>query len=272
MGLDRMNHSKATRFSLSKITTSYCSSEWDMPPLSKDSKKEFDDILNQKFTYLGKGSQVYVFISEDQKYVIKFFKQNKLYPLTWLAYIPFSPYYPQSLKLKEKRQKTFHAAKVAFTQCQQETQIAYVHLNRTNDLKKQLIVIDKRGKSHMVPLDKVSFYIQKKADLLYPRIAELMKQKNIEGAKKVVDSLFILLERLGQKGVVGNDPILRKNFGLMNDEAIQLDIGRMYIDPRQPLVYKSQIVSISTHLSNWIKSEHPELHPYFEACQKSACL
>ena len=35
-----------------------------------------EEILKQPFHYLARGGQSFVFVSEDQKYVIKFFKNN----------------------------------------------------------------------------------------------------------------------------------------------------------------------------------------------------
>src|SRR5258708_2635099 len=90
IGLDRVVHTKSTRFSVSKITTSTKDPEWDIPSLIGNEKKEIDQLLNQEFTYLSKGAQSYVFVSQDQKYVIKFFKLNKFNSQTWLSYIPFS--------------------------------------------------------------------------------------------------------------------------------------------------------------------------------------
>ncbi len=267
MGLDRLVHTTSTRFSLSKITTTYHAPEWEIPPVSEAAQKEIDAILSQKFTYFSKGAQTYVFISEDKQHVIKFLKQNKIYPQTWLAYLPlpFNPYCQEKLFLEKQRDRTFNAGKIAFTQFKQETGMVYAHLNRTNNLKKQVVLIDKKGKLHGVSLDDVSFFIQKKADLIYPRIKELMSKNDTEGAKKILRSVFSLIETLGRKGIVENDPVIRKNFGLVNDKAIQLDIGYMRVDPTQPLKYKSEIRRMTSGMSRWIGSNYPELSSAFEA-------
>jgi hypothetical protein len=268
IGLDRYYHPKSLRFAPSKIMAISNSPEWELPPLSKNDQKKVDAILNQKFTYLDNGSQSYVFISEDKKHVLKFLKQGKLHPKTWLAYIPVSlnPYYKESLALQEKLRKTYHAQKIAFTEFKNQTGYLYVHLNRTAHLNKKVDVRDKKGKKHTIFLDHACFSLQKKADLLYPRLNSLLEQKNIEGAKKAIASLVLLMDCFVRKGVVDNDPILRKNFGLIDEEAIQFDIGRLRIDPLtiRPDHYQMKMSKLTNSLKKWIHANCPELLPYYE--------
>jgi hypothetical protein len=267
VGADRLAHPKGQRFALSKIVTSYRAPEWQITP-SPEEDKRIATLLDQKFSYLCKGSQSYVLISEDGKYILKFLKQQQLHPKTWLAYLPlpFNPYAPQRSFFREKQRKTFTACKIAFTELALETGLLYVHLNQTSHLNKKITVFDKGGKPLKIPLDKTSFLVQKKADLIYPRIAELMEQKNSEGAKKVISSVFDLLEHLGKKGIVDNDPILKKNFGLIEDRAVQIDIGRMRINPERigTSAYKREIPSIAASFKQWITRNYPELLDHFE--------
>ena len=74
-----------------------------------------------------------------------------------------------------------------------------------------------------------------------------MHQGDLESAKNVISSVFQLIDFLGQKGIVDNDPILRKNFGLIEDIAVQIDIGAQCIHPVSPetLAYKQEVASIT---------------------------
>ncbi len=268
MGLDRFAHHTSSRYSPGHITTSYSAPEWEIPSQNLDDPKLIDQILSQKFTYFNKGSQAYVYISEDKKYVLKFLKQNKLHPNTWLSAFPFSfnPYYQRALFLKKKHASTFRAIKMAITQFKSETGLLYVHLNRTRNLNKKITLFDRKGQLHTVDLDKTSFLVQKKANLIYFRITELMSQGDVEGAKKIITSVFSLIDHLGKMGVVDNDPILRKNFGLIDDKAVQIDIGRMRIDPLriQTQQYKYEVGSITNSFKTWTAKNYPELLPHFE--------
>ncbi len=273
VGIDRFVHHKSNRFSLDKITSYHSfSPDWEIPSLTGEAQKELDQILSQKFTYFSKGSQAYVFISEDKKYILKFLKQHKLRPNTWLAYIPFSfnPYYQEQLFKKKKCKDTFNACKTAFLQLKKESGLVYVHINNTRDLNKKVTIFDKNGERHVVDIDKTSYYVQKRAQLIYSRISELMHIGDIEGAKQIISSVFSLIDFLGKKGVVDNDPILRKNFGLIDDIAVQIDVGKLRIDPirQKNLVYKNEIGSITNSFKIWLEKNYPDLSSHFEQCLK----
>lgn len=268
LGLDRYFHPKSIRFAPSKITTNSSNPKWEISPLSQEEKKNIGEILSQKFTYLDKGSQSYVFVSEDQKYVLKFLKQGKLRPQTWLTYIPvsFNPYYKEFLVLQEKLHRTYQAQKIAFTEFKEQTGLLYVHLNRTQHLNKNVVLIDKKGEKHTISLDGACFSLQKRADLFYPQLNHMMEQKNIEGVKRVISSLFSLVDCFVKKGVVDHDPIMKKNFGLIEHQVIQFDIGRMRLDSRRltPSEYQQQIAKLTNSLKKWIVTSYPELLPYYE--------
>lgn len=275
IGIDRFAHHKPNRFSLEKITTYHsCSPEWDIPRLSAEEQKNLEQILNQKFTYYSKGSQSYVFISEDKKYILKFLKQHKLRPKSWLAYIPisFNPYYREQLFKKKKCRATFNACKTAFLELKKEAGLIYVHLNRSRDLNKKVTIFDKNGERHVVDIDKTSFYVQKRAQLIYSRISELMHHGDIAQAKQIISSVFSLIDFLGKKGVVDNDPILRKNFGLIDDVAVQIDIGKLRIDPirQHNFAYQQEIESITHSFKIWLDKNYPQLSDHFDQCLKEA--
>ncbi|MBI3237117.1 MAG: hypothetical protein HYZ48_05420, partial [Chlamydiales bacterium] len=247
-GIDKFAHHTRSS-SPGCITTSYSLPKWDIPSEFTENPELIERILKQKFTYFNKGSQSFVYISEDKQYILKFLKQDKIHPNTWLAYLPFSfnPHYQKALFLRKKLESTFSAIKTAFLDFQKETGLLYVHLNKTSSLNKKITLFDRKGNLHIVDLDKTSFLIQKRANLIYVRIAELMAQSEAENAKKIISSVFSLIDALGKKGVVDNDPILRKNFGLIDDLAVQIDIGRMRIDPERivNLQHKQEIASVT---------------------------
>jgi len=275
LGIDRFVHHSTNRFSLDKIHSSHrYSHEWDLPALSAEEEAVLHQILGQKFTYYSKGSQSYVFLSEDKKYILKFLKQQKLRPSSWLAYIPIplNPYYQEYLFKHKKCVATFAACKTAFLELKKEAGLIYVHLNNTHDLNKKVVIFDKNAERHVVEIDKTCFYVQKRAQLIYSRISELMHAGDEVGAKNIISSVFTLIHDLGNKGVVDNDPILRKNFGLIDDVAVQIDIGRLRIDPicRQNLSYKNDIASITHNFRLWLEQNYPELTTHFDLCLQSS--
>lgn len=270
-GIDRLAHHEPARFTLSKIVSAQCySQDWEIPPLPMKEQQNLDEILSQKFTYYNKGSQSYVFISEDKKFILKFLKQEKLRPKSWLAYIPssFNPFYRDFLSKKTRCRSTFSACKTAYLELKNESGLIYVHLNNARDLNKKVTVFDKNGRQHIVDIDRTCFYVQKRAQLIYSRISELMHNQDVNGAKKIISSIFSLIDFLGKKGVSDNDPILRKNFGLIDDVAVQIDIGQLEIDPmrKQTLAYKQEAGSITAGFRAWIEKNYPQLTEHFDQC------
>jgi len=271
LAADRFVHHKSTRFSVNKITSSHKSSpEWDIPALPSDEQKALDQILSQKFTYYSKGSQSYVFISEDKKHILKFLKQDKLRTHSWLANIPlsFNPYYQQRLIKQKKCCATFSACTTAYKELKKETGLIYVHINKPRDKSKKVTIFDKNGKRHSVDIYQTSFYVQKRAQLIYSRISELMHSGDVEGAKNIISTVFSLIDYLGKKGIVDNDPILRKNFGLIDDIAVQIDIGKLRIDPERQhnQEYKKEVCSITHSFKTWLEANYSDLSEHFEKC------
>src|SRR5262249_31769779 len=117
----------------------------DVHTLSARDSEQLKLILDQPYTYLGKGCQAYVFESQDHKYVIKFFKYQRYKLKPWLAYFPALPaivkYRQQKLDHKQKKlERFFMSWKVAFDHLKKETGLLYVHLNTTQNLLKPLII------------------------------------------------------------------------------------------------------------------------------------
>ena len=269
VGIDRFVHRKSLKFSLSKIAAQHEPSEyWDIPPLNAEENQEIDKLFNRSFTFFGKSNHAYLFLSEDHKYILKFLKRSTLHPKSWLSYIPasFNRYYQEYRQKQEEQKKIFTAYKTAFMEFKEETGLIYMHINPTHTLNKKISIFDKNGKAYVVELDKASFYIQKRAQLIYPRIAELMRRGNIDRAKQIISSVFFLIDHLGKKGVCEHDLSLYKNFGIIDDKAVQLAISKLQIDHSYALstAYKQDIPILTEPFRRWIIKNYPELLAHFD--------
>jgi hypothetical protein len=275
IGVDRFVHRKSLHFSLSKIATAHETSQaGDIPQPTPREKEELDKLFSRSFTFFGKSNHAYLFLSEDHKYVLKFLKRDALFPKNWISYIPvsFNPYYLDYRQKQEEQKKVFSAYKTAFMEFKDETGIIYMHLNPTHTWNKKISIVDRSGKVYAVELDKMSFYVQKRAQLIYPRIAELMRIGDIEHARNIICSVFSLINQLGNKGVCANDPSLYKNFGIIDDKAVQLAISKLQIDYSNGhcILYKQNIPIITEPFRRWIKKNYPELLAYFDEKLKEA--
>ncbi len=261
-------YQKKTRFGLlAKFTspTFKPQEEWELPELSAEHQAEINRILSQKFTYLARGSQAFAFISEDNKYVLKLFKQHKWHPKNIWGYLPlpFNPYYRDYLVRQGKQQAVLSSCKAALVHAKKDTGTLFAHLNPTSLSVPPMTLVDKHGKSWKLDLGKSCFLLQKKADLFYPHIQELMATGDIEGAKYAITSTIKLLDRFIEMGVFENNAILRKNFGFIDNEAMQFDIGKFKFDANRK-AEKQEIRVIVQSFHRWIEKKFPELISHFD--------
>ncbi len=269
IGVDRFIHRKPVHFSSSKIAVSHkVFDEWDSPMPTPEEKNILDKILNQNFSYFTKSDDTYLFLSDDHQFIIKFLKQHPYRPKSWLAYIPlsFNPYYREYCEKLKIRKKIFNACKTAFLELKEETGIVYVHINPTHFLNKKITVCDRNGKNHTIDLDRTSFYIQRRAQLIYPRISDLMRAGDSERCKNILASVIRLIAKLGKKGVCNKDLSLYKNFGVINDKAVQLTITKFQIDQTAACQQsnQNQIMPVIETFRRWVQKNYPELLAYFD--------
>ena len=263
---------KTDKFRLSRIfSTLQYDARWETAPLTETQSKEVDTILSQKYTYLNSGGQCYVFLSEDGKSVIKFFKHHRRTLPAWIKALPL----PAQLAVKrEKRLQTkegkllrdFASYKLSFERLQQETGVIFIHLNKTSHLKKQLTIVDKLNIEHRISLDDVEFVLQKKAELVYPHIKALVKQNDQEGAQNAIRSIVDLIITRCQKGVFDEDPRIHRNFGFIEGNALIIDVGRLINDPerKKPEVYVKDLRKITARFKAWLLEKHPTLVPILD--------
>ena len=62
---------------------------WDVHVLTDEEHRELDGALAQQYHYLACGNQAFAFLSEDGRYVLKFFKQ-KLFEAPFLEMGPIA--------------------------------------------------------------------------------------------------------------------------------------------------------------------------------------
>lgn len=272
--LQRFCHQQTDGFSRYKISSELCfHSEWETPPLSDLEKTELKEILSQPFHYLAKGAQSYVFLSQDKKYVLKFFRIYHLQPPFWITHLKW-PWFLQPYQLKKIAQKSeelhkdFASYKIAYDFLKEQTGMVYLHLNKTHDLKQMLTFYDKIGIKHTVDLDQMEFLVQKRAELVYPALAGMVELEGIQGAKDALSQLVDLLCLRCKKGIKDKDPDLNTNFGFIGHQPLQIDVGRFRIEQTissEKIVDRDEIIRITDNLNQWLRSCYPELSDHLES-------
>lgn len=245
--------------------------KWDVLYRPQEEKKILS-LLDQPFYYLGKGCQVYVFGSSDQKYVIKFIRYHKYRLPFWMHYITFcskgADY--KAYRMDHRKRGYFNSLrsyKIAYDLLSRETKTLYIHLNPTDHLKKKLQIIDRLGRKDIVDLDHSGFLVQEKVQSLEPYLLQLKNAQNMQETKKVIDSFLMLVDSLYRKGMTNKDYNCLKNSGYLNGQVVGMDIGSFYPQEglENPQEFEQELRNFVKHFRKWGIKKYPEILPIFDA-------
>jgi hypothetical protein len=254
-------------FSVDKITSRLSYNEaWETPSLSYEQREYLQQqVFPQTFYYLASGKHCYAFVSEDQKYVLKFFKMQNLMPKDLLQD------FPSSLIDKLKNgggveeqlllDRMFLSYKATYEHLRQEAGLIFIHFNKTHDLQSHVTLVDGKGKKYEINLDLFEFVVQYKAEKIYERLHSLVNGGNEEKARKALRSFFQLIALRCEKGFVDQDISIRNNYGFIGDMAVQVDCGTLLQDKSMsyPVNFRSEIMHVAERLDLWALQSHPEL-------------
>ncbi len=244
--------------------------KWDLKEPSTEELALLDTILDQKFHYLNKGAHCFAFMSEDEKYVIKLHRyasHMRVFP--WLTH-PFS--YQFSERRKKIKQHNFEILnynlanyKTSYENLKEESGLILVHINRTNNLKRTVTVVDKIKGEYTIPLDQVTFILQRKADLIYPTLDKLYQEGQLSDAKQIVSQIIGLISSCCEKGYIDQDPLLYKNYGLLGTQAIHIDIGDLIRDEsvKEREARIAHVKELTRALEQKIEQSYPKLLEHY---------
>ena len=211
-------------------------------------------ILQEPFTYLDKGAQSYVFLSADQKYVLKLFRFDSCrIPLgqrlvrlarKW-AHLREKHFLPLEVKVP----KTFDSCSLSYHLAPDLTGVIWVHLNPRPIKVPFIRVIDRLKVSHRIDPAIYRFVIQKKAKPF------LQVLRDAPDPLPYVRSYFSLLSKLSKLGLANLDPNMGKNFGFIDGEAVEIDFGNFAFNHTLAAQDPEQF---SKRLIRWLKQHRPD--------------
>lgn len=230
------------------------------------------EVLSQPFFYIGKGSQTFVFESQDKQWVLKFYKfPSHMRLISWLKH-PFAyTTDPRRISIKDHNIKRFlmsySSYYFAHTLIPEETAVTYVHLNPTNHLRQAVTLYDRLGAKYRVSLDATGYLLQRKAQKIFPVLDQAMSQGDLTFGKHVVDELIRTIVARCQAGLTDLDAMLHNNYGWLDGRAIHIDVGRLIPDAsvKEPAAYQKEVIRITQLLSDYLGANYPELYNYYKS-------
>ncbi|MBS0649106.1 MAG: hypothetical protein JSS10_07795 [Verrucomicrobia bacterium] len=254
---------KLSGFTVLSITSnlSHCPA-WEVSAPSPEEIVSLKKILDQPYSYLGKGVQSFVFASQDGKYVIKLFRHDNLSAPFFYPQLPFEWAQRRVAKKAGRLNHDFTSYKLAYDHLKFETGLLFLHLNPTFYLQHHLDLVDKIGIHHRIPLDTTTFLIQKRAAGLYQTLDQMIQEKRLDDAKALLTKLVQFLAFRAHKGLHDKDPNLWTNFGVIGTDPVQIDVGRFRIKPDK--LQKDDIPRITRLLNQNLKNKCPELSTHLQ--------
>jgi hypothetical protein len=264
-GFSRLYYHLTDDFRLANMTYAIpFETNWQSPILTNQEHQQIAQILNQPFYYHRKGAQCYVFISQDQHYVLKFFKFKHLRPHL-LAHLipPFPPFrdYKQTLdeRKKNKLLRVFDGFDLAYQENREGSGLIYLQLTPLSLLHQNVTVVDKMGMERFIDLDTVPFLIQSKGETLRTRLKRQLNARQVPEAQRSIASILDMYLVEYQKGLLDGDPGVMHNTGFLADRPFRLDVGKLsrHLQIHQVEFYKKNLEHIIWKIDQWIKIIYP---------------
>lgn len=237
----------------------------------KSTKKQIahvKTILNQPFTYLGKGGQAYAFVSQDGQYVLKLLKFKFLRPKAYNRLTAFIPFMEDRVTYDvQGRQKKFYELyqgyKWAYQMNKEGSGLIYLHFNPTFNHFGAVTLYDKLGRKHQLELDQVAFILQEKGVLLDQLLHEKLNVNDLEGAKNLLNQFFDAIVAQYNKGLYDRDYGHVHNAGFVRDRPIHIDMGKITYDPRmkEKAAQNDDLRLILARLNQWLTRHYPDSAP-----------
>ncbi len=209
----------------------------------------------EQLTYLASGKQFYAFETQGGSTVVKFMKLSRRKPVPWLEKLLLP--YPLSLL----RNHYLSQRKKRLTELELSIDLACLLLREETGLipysQKNVTLTDKLGIQHSIDLSKTRFIAQRKASLFPTYFLQ-----NPHEAHALIDSYLQTVFSQCKKGITNLDPLIERNFGVVQGKVILLDIGSL-IATKKPLL-KRQLFFEVLPLREWLKKYSPENVPYFD--------
>ncbi|MBU6384295.1 MAG: hypothetical protein KGQ49_04180 [Verrucomicrobia bacterium] len=220
--------------------------EGPLHPTQESIPPEVHSILSHPFEYLAKGRQCFVFVSQDGKYVLKFFNQRYL-RLPWYAWLKG----PQEQSKRERR-RAFYESSYEIAHRLFGEEIVMLHMGHTDALPHVCLRNRAKG-SFTLDLNRIPFVLQRKGEPFYEGLQAAFQQKGMEGLYREIDAFVEQIANRIAHHIADADVDVEKNWGYVDGHLFHLDPGRLYVD--------DQLAHLEGQQKEWVKATH-RLHKW----------
>lgn len=231
--------------------------------------EDIKNILNQKFEYLSKGSQIFAFSSQDGKYILKFIRLSKYqepFRRIFLSHL-FPPSFFAHTFSKNKNKNFYHVIqsyKIAFEDLKDETKLIYIHLSSNPSPIDKLKISDNFGFEYTIDANNCMFLLQKKGCRIKDDLLKALDKRDFAHVRKNIIDYLILAKKVIQKGILNKDSSI-KNLGYIDDMVAELDLGRF---ERVNITDKSSFLKKYTQFYRNSLLNCPEMLEFFDRSSK----
>lgn len=230
-----------------------------------DAKPLKKELLADRYYYLAKGRQCYVFVSPKNDHVIKLYRAHLGLKGVFLHLERLWKKGEIYSSEKERHEGWVKSSEIAQKDLQKESGVFYVHpYPLKKPLKKNIELIDALGRSYLVDVSHVPFLLQKKGETLRSKMEKLLEKKEDKKIQTLIDQYVILQKTIREKGIENLDPCALRNAGMTEKgEVFDLDTGRyVYKDLEKNL--KESLHKSTKSLKRFLEKKRPKWAFYLE--------
>lgn len=215
------------------------------------SDEALSKILSQPFSYLTRGGQAFVFVSQDGQYVLKLMK-GRYYALYDALHLN-----KRKEKALRKLERDALSYSLAYEKAPDLTAMVYLHLRKEDSFHHKVKLIDKLGIAHLVDLNTTTFLIQKRGESMQERLQRQEPQE----AQKTIAAFVKTMKEAALRGIADDDPGLYRNFGFVGDTPFFIDVGRlMQVEPHVTV----DLDKMTQRFRRFLNDQYPSLIPGFD--------
>lgn len=216
---------------------------------SEQDNKPIPDLFYQPYKYLGKGAQSYVFLSQDGKHVLKFFKFKHIKPSIFDSE-------KQTRRKKRKLDRLFAGYWLADKY--QVPGLTYIHLNTGHQQEPLVTIYDKLGMPRKIHLDQLVFIIQEAGQTFGHELSSSLKKQDLKSAKNLISQIFELYFSEYEQGIYDRDHRVMENVGFSNGKAFHMDVGMLTESSTISQSNFQDMEKIAYTINHWISQNYSQ--------------